>query len=157
MTYPPPPETGFPTPAPQPASNNNKRVLIIGGVVIAAIVIAIIAVFTLRDTEPKTFNLEGNVGIIDGASELSDNRCAGKGGYKDLSEGASVTIGDEAGKTVATGSITGSEYIDGACMLTFSIPVPADLDFYQVEVSHRGVVTYSNEDARSGPFMSIGG
>lgn len=157
MTYPPTPEASFPAPAPQPTPNNNKRVLIIGGVILAVVAIAIVAVFALRDTKPKTFNLEGNVGIVDGASRLSDNRCAGKGGYKDLSEGASVTIGDEAGKTVATGSITGSEYMDGACMLTFSIPVPGDLDFYQVEVSHRGVVTYSNEEARSGPFMSIGG
>ncbi|MCD2105291.1 MULTISPECIES: hypothetical protein [Rhodococcus] len=157
MTYPSAPDSGLPVPAPQPVSNSNKRVFIIGAAVIAVIALALIAVFTLRDTSPKTFEMKGSVGIIDGVTKLSDNRCAGKGGYKDLSEGASVTIGDQSGKTVATGSIASSEYVSGACMLTFSIQVPAKLDFYQVEVSHRGVVTYSNEEARSGPFMSIGG
>ncbi|OZF40834.1 hypothetical protein CH296_00290 [Rhodococcus sp. 14-2496-1d] len=95
--------------------------------------------------------------MVDGARSTVSGGCEGKGGYDDLAEGASVTVSDASGTTVATGNINDSTYIDGACLLSFAFDVPAGSDFYKVEVSHRGEVTYPADQARSGVFMTIGG
>jgi len=45
------------------------------------------------------------------------------------------------------------------CAFTFSVPdVPAGESFYQVEVTHRGKINVSAEDARNGSTaLSLGG
>lgn len=88
--------------------------------------------------------------------------CAGDGGYDDLKQGARVVVTDNAGATVAIGSIDKTEPVveldddaDGgyratSCVLKFTVPeVPAGRGFYGVEVTHRGRVQFSERDLLS--------
>jgi hypothetical protein len=83
--------------------------------------------------------------------------CAGNGGYSDIGPGAAVTISDESGKLLAKGSIEGSYAQAGSCVLTFKVfDVPAGAKFYKLEVSHRGEMSYTEAEARSGIQVSLG-
>ena len=79
-------------------------------------------------------------------------------GYSDVNEGASVTIYDAAGAVVGTSRLgpglttlhidAGGDAYKAQCTFPFSAEVPAS-DFFQVEVSHRGKVTVTAEEANS--------
>lgn len=72
--------------------------------------------------------------------------CDGVGGFSDIRVDAPVTIKDEAGKILATTKLaSGHAATTQICDFTFSANVE-DAKFYQVEVSHRGAVTYSKDD-----------
>jgi hypothetical protein len=67
-------------------------------------------------------------------------------GYEDLSAGSPVTVKDGQGKVLAATFLpTGSDGGSSICHFEMTVKVP-DADFYQVEVSHRGVLTYSIQD-----------
>jgi hypothetical protein len=67
-------------------------------------------------------------------------------GYEDLSAGSPVTVKDGQGKVLAATFLpTGSDGGSSICHFEMTVKVP-DADFYQVEVSHRGVLTYSMQD-----------
>jgi hypothetical protein len=75
--------------------------------------------------------------------------CAGKGGYDDIRNGLDVTIKNESGTILATGSLTSRtpSEITRTCTFTFTVPgVPDDATFYVVEVGKRGELTYSHAD-----------
>jgi hypothetical protein len=63
-------------------------------------------------------------------------------GYNDITAGAPVVVKDESGKILATGSL-GSET---SCRFPLTVDGIPDAKFYQVEVSHRGALTYSPSD-----------
>jgi len=76
--------------------------------------------------------------------------CTGIGGYDDIHAGTSVVVRDDASKIVATGSLAAGKVVDrlslvGTCGFDFEVDVP-DSAFCQVEVSHRGNVTFSKGD-----------
>lgn len=77
--------------------------------------------------------------------------CRGKGGYSDIGEGAAVTVYDASGKIVSAGKITGSTYHAGECKFQWSAAsIPAGAGPYQFEISHRGKMTITEQDARAG-------
>lgn len=90
--------------------------------------------------------------------------CWGYQGYEDIRQGASVTVTDSAGKVVALGALKPGKPVvisDRAtnCLLRFEISnVPAGLEFYGIEVAHRGVVRFSEKDLVSsmGVTLSLG-
>jgi hypothetical protein len=106
----------------------------------------------LRDTDPLT----------EGISRTSGS-CSGTGGYSDITEGTSVIVRDADGKTVAAGElgtgIIGGDPSNGnlvACTFMFMIRgIPDGSKFYSFEVSHRGQVTMSHDQA-IWPRMTIG-
>ncbi|MET9603575.1 hypothetical protein ABZZ17_00770 [Streptomyces sp. NPDC006512] len=103
----------------------------------------------------KTFTLTGKMALSDsdGFLSLSGGGCAGKGGYKDIRAGASVTVYDDAGKVVATGSLGAGAREGLTCDFPVTVTgVPTGARFYQVEVSHRGKVTVPKEEAMAGGF-----
>lgn len=145
--------------------------VLIGGGVAAGIVIAgrgsggsgAPAVST---TAPAAGTIRGVITLHAGqfAWDRQAASCWGKGGYDDLTKGASVTVTDAAGKTIALGSVV-SEYTSfstdefaSSCTLNFQVEnVPRGGQFYGVEVSHRGVVHESEADAFSGQIqLTIG-
>ena len=76
-------------------------------------------------------------------SATADNGCVGTGGYDDISAGASVTVRDGNGKTLATSELGSGDALSGVgCTYEFTVDVP-DADFYRVEVSHRGELEFS--------------
>ncbi|MFJ1804316.1 hypothetical protein [Streptomyces sp. NPDC088180] len=99
---------------------------------------------------PAVFTLTGAFALTEGATRNGDG-CIGTGGYDDIAEGTSVTVYDGTGKVAATGNLGKSKYAAGACAFGVSIPdVPKGEKFYQVEVSHRGKIQLSAEEAEAG-------
>lgn len=112
--------------------------------------------FILRD---RTFTMTGLLSLSssDARSTGSPDGCAGDGGYDDIRGGALVTVQDSSGKIVGTGALD-SGYDSGIiCVFSFRVAdVPDDSDFYSVEVSHRGGLTYTNAEAREMLSFSLG-
>lgn len=104
-------------------------------------------------TVPTSHTITGTMTLIDSSGWTSGEECYGTGGYDDIGEGSSVTIRDGRDAIIATGSLgggTGGEaYLDDStvsCNLSFSVADVPDVDFYQIEVSHRGALSYSKAD-----------
>ncbi|MBN9607841.1 MAG: hypothetical protein J0I11_00805 [Actinobacteria bacterium] len=107
---------------------------------------------TAQPSAASTFDLSGDLQLW-GAQHFADDgsSCRGKGGYSDIGQGVAVTVYDASGKIVSAGSVTGSTYDAGACKFQWSASgVPSGAGPYQVEVSHRGRMTVTEQDARSG-------
>lgn len=71
-------------------------------------------------------------------------------GYDDIREGASVTVANEKGTTIATGSLGSGRVSEWPlrCIFSFSVEVPK-AKFYKFEVSHRGQVQKSFEELKA--------
>ena len=65
-----------------------------------------------------------------------------------------VTIRNESGSTIATGSL-GAGRGDGGCNYAFAINGVPDAKFYRVEVSHGGEVEYSLAEMESNEWIVI--
>lgn len=132
---------------------------IIGGVTILAVVgIAVLARATGSDSGPGTFTLNGSLTLTDSSIEQVASGCAGTGGYSDIAEGASATVFDQGGTVIAKGHVHKSEMVNSiTCRLSFAVEgVPEGHPFYQVEVSHRGKVTFDPDEAKRGVRLSLG-
>jgi hypothetical protein len=111
------------------------------------------AAVDILHSDPDTFTLDGSFELTDGAIDDGIGGCEGTGGYDDIAEGTSVTVYDAAGAVIATGSLGSSTYELSTCTFDVSVPdVPKGEDFYKVEVSHRGTVQLSAEEAEAGQF-----
>jgi hypothetical protein len=113
---------------------------------------------TGSDSTANTFTLVGTFSLY-GTSSTSGGSCHGTGGYGDIADGASVTVYDAAGKVDAVGAITKPQQA-GVLGCTFSVMVPnvpSGERFYQIEVTHRGKVTVTADDAKAGRVaLSLG-
>ncbi|MEU8684225.1 hypothetical protein [Streptomyces sp. NPDC048611] len=84
-------------------------------------------------------------------------QCTGYKGYDDISEGAAVTVYDTSGKLIAKGALGAgkSDDVSGVCEFDATVPdVPKGEKFYQVEVSHRGKISATAEEAEEGEFAA---
>jgi hypothetical protein len=158
----------YPYPEPQgtnpPTPKKRFRLGAVGGFVAALVLVAAgIAVYfgvtaVLKD-EPFTINgtLSLRTSSITTSGLPGGFACAGKGGYNDVGPGSAVTVSNESGTVLAKGSFDGSFGESNWCVFTFSIKdVPAGAKFYTVQVSQRGEMTYSEEEARGRVDISLG-
>ncbi|WP_055713143.1 hypothetical protein [Streptomyces torulosus] len=105
------------------------------------------------ETEPNTFTLTGTFELTEGAVGDGLGGCEGSGGYDDITEGTAVTVYDAAGTVVATGRLGDSTLSSGTCAFEVVVEdVPRGEDFYKVEISHRGTVQLSGDEAEAGQF-----
>lgn len=134
-----------------------RTMLVGGGVLVLLTGVIVTLVMTLGASSKVT--LRGHMEIV-GSENISTygGECSGSDGYDDLSGGASITVTDPTGKVVATGSIgTGQPAGDGyLCDFPFEIPDVPSARFYGIEISHRGVVTFSKAQATKDAELSIG-
>jgi serine/threonine-protein kinase len=73
--------------------------------------------------------------------------CIGGGGYDDLQAGAQVRVKDASGTVIGTGSLKGGSSIGGRkCVFLFEVENLPQSDFYSIEVTHRGGISYSYEE-----------
>ena len=108
----------------------------------------------VRRTITGTFDLVTMSGvIIPGGAPDGGIGCAGSGGYSDVQEGMGITVKDESGKILATGTLgkgalgPGFSETNPICRFLFTITnVPDTATFYSVEAGRRGATTYSHED-----------
>jgi hypothetical protein len=109
---------------------------------------------------PGTFTLKGSFALTDSVyTDPDDNSCRGSAdsGYDDIAEGTSVTVYGADGDVIATGSLGESESDEdgGICTFKIAVPdVPKGQKFYKVEVSHRGTVQLSGEQAENGELAA---
>ncbi|KUL34795.1 hypothetical protein ADL12_20490 [Streptomyces regalis] len=107
---------------------------------------------------PDTFTLQGNFALTeDITSDGEDDDCKGRydSGYDDIAEGTSVTVYGASGDVVATGELGDSTYDSYICTFDIAVPdVPKGEKFYKVEVSHRGTVQLSAEQAENGELVA---
>lgn len=153
-----PPPAQAPAQAP-PRDSRFRRGLLAGVVVGACLVGAAWGITALLSsvTGPGAFTLQGSMELNDyGGVRTTGSSCAGKGGYSDIRTGASVTVYDSANAVVASGRLVSSTPISRGCRFDIEVPdVPAGEEFYQVEVSHRGKVTVSAQDAEEGTVALV--
>jgi hypothetical protein len=95
--------------------------------------------------------LQGSIDVIESLPLKDANStgaaCTGLGGYSDINAGTSVVVRDQSGKVLATGSLDAGKIVSlETCEFAFSVQSVPDADFYQVEVSRRGNMTYSKSD-----------
>ena len=152
------PPTDWPTPphAPPPPTKRRPGPLaagLVGAAVGAALVGGIWAITAAAGSGgPGTFTLEGSFTLTEDAIEY-DGGCLGTGGYDDIREGTGVTVYGAGGDVIATGELGDSTYADSACEFNIAVPdVPKGEKFYKVEVSHRGTLQLSAEEAENGGF-----
>lgn len=89
-----------------------------------------------------------------------DGSCQGNGGYSDIGPGTAVNVYDSSGAIVAVGELgAGRGSYSAGCAFSFSVPdVPTGERFYQVEVSHRGKMNLTEDEAQAGSAaFSLGG
>ncbi|MGW7285594.1 hypothetical protein ACWGH4_08870 [Streptomyces sp. NPDC054847] len=152
----------MPTAAPAVGNPDRARTLrhVLGGAAAgAALVGAIWAITANVPAGADAFTLEGTFTLTDGVGSVGDN-CRGTGGYDDIGSGTSVTVYDAAGTTIATGSLGSSEYemvaeggILETCTFQVSVPdVPKGSRFYSVEISHRGRIQLTADEAQNAGF-----
>ena len=105
------------------------------------------------------FTLTGRFALRGGAESDGAGRCQGEDGYTDIHSGAAVTVYDAGGEVIAVGALSDPKASDPelivSCEFTVTVPnVPRGERFYAVEVTHRGRVTVSAEQAEAGGFWA---
>ncbi|WP_137725069.1 hypothetical protein [Prescottella subtropica] len=109
---------------------------------------------------PKMFEITGTFDITGSTTTLglpTGFACAGAKGYDDLSPAAAVTVSDESKTLLSKGRMTGSTRSGRTCTFDFTITdVPRGHKFYEVEIAHRGGLSYTESEAEQGLSLSIG-
>lgn len=173
MTYPQEPQTQpFPQPstpnpvdppALQPTRKRRSIVLVAAGVV-CGVAIGAGAVFGYQayaDQSTKksdTITMMGQITLTKYSGwDATNDGCSGKGGYSDIGRGTGVTIKAGSGEVVGVGRLARGVVITGGCQFTWIVAdIPGDEQFYTVEISHRGAMTYSRAGVEGVLKTSLG-
>ncbi|MBV9831075.1 MAG: DUF2510 domain-containing protein [Marmoricola sp.] len=139
-------------PPPPPPSNRGKWIALGAIALVLLIAAGILVAGLVKNTAASsdTFDVKGTLTLNDASGFTDDGagNCQGKDGYSDISTGAQVSIKDSAGKVVAVGSLGESITADGSCSFDFRVDnVPGGNKIYAVEVTHRGDVNFSRDEA----------
>jgi hypothetical protein len=130
-----------------------RLITVAASLIAASIVFSVTGGGTIGSGSPFTFNGTLTLQSYDGYSTGTNGNCYGSGGYDDINESAGVTVSNTKGEVVAVGRLgpgTFSSLYSG-CSFAFSVTdVPDGDSFYQIEVSHRGKINTSAEDAKNG-------
>lgn len=101
-------------------------------------------------------------GNLDVATRKEGSACTGSvGGYDDVRSGVQVTVTDEKGTVIGASALGGGKFTHPTknklgCVFGFSVAnVPLGRTFYGVAVSHRGVVQFPPDTAKT-PEMTLG-
>ena len=149
------PFTGKPIDASK--SRSSRKPFIIAGAVVLIVILAVglWAIFrsgsdavlgTQTNTLTITLDLynpaDPSIGRYGKGCDVSDT------GYDDISAGAPVTVKDKAGTVLASSFLDSGTSAGSDCTFSLAVEVP-DSAFYQIEVGHRGAVTFSKSDLQS--------
>ena len=155
---PPPDSTQSPVVATADPRRRFGRGVLVGFA--AAVVVAAVGWFGVSHHAASTpFTLSGTLMLNGGPASVvsGTTNCHGTGGYSDIGAGAAVTVSDESGTLLAKGSLDVGHAQAGGCALQFEVgEVPGGKKFYQVEVSHRGAVSFTEAEAKAGVRLHLG-
>lgn len=71
---------------------------------------------------PATFTLTGTFQLTGSNSLPVDKGCAGKGGYTDIADGTAVTVYNETGAVIGSGTISESKFLGDSTIAGMSGP-----------------------------------
>jgi len=121
-----------------------------------AIIISVVIALGVACGGGELRTISGSIILYDdgpfGAGWETDKACYGTGGYDDVNEGAQVVVKDSGGQVIGAGGLgpglavgepTSSRRFTDFCVFLFEVAALPDSEFYSVEVSHRGELTYS--------------
>lgn len=121
---------------------------------IAGGIVAVTAGVALVVVQPAgSFTTRGSV--------VLDHGCATYGTtFGDIRAGTQITVKSD-GRTVALGRLREGDQHDNGSLSLCQFPlviddVPGGHDYYQVEVAHRGAVTFTEADLRGGLRVTVG-
>lgn len=133
----------------------NKRIRVIGSLVVVLTVGLV--VYLLLD---RGFTATGTLTLssADGGGISAGASCSGTAGFDDIREGTQVVIRDETGTTVGVGRLENARSLGSTtCVFSFTVTgVEGGADFYDVEVSRRGGITFSQEELEQGVSLTLG-
>ena len=147
---PAPPVGSVPVIQPVDPNRTAKIVAAIVGTVVllAAVIVAIVV--GQQQAGPGKFDVHGEMVLDSEGAYGLGGVCTGVGGYEDMGSTAQVSIYDNAGTMLANSNLNMGEPDQfGNCVFSFlvkDVPV-ADTDLYSVEVSHRGKITFTKDEA----------
>lgn len=109
------------------------------------------------------YSLKGTITLIDSDIE-GVNYCYGTGGYSDIKGGMAVTVMNEKGEILATGSVENGkrppgQFSEVSCVLEFQLEEIPKSNFYSIEIGRRGKLNYSFEEIQKNNWeleLSIG-
>jgi hypothetical protein len=95
--------------------------------------------------------IEGSITLVDldGYGDDFAGGCEGTGGYSDISAGAAVTVRDGEGSMLATSDLDSGEDDGFGCTFPFTVQDVPNAHFYEIEVSHRGSLSYSKDEMQA--------
>jgi len=106
-------------------------------------------------TSPSQPNITGTLTLSDSDFLFLKNGdpCSGSGGYSDIHGGAQVVVKDESDELIATGSLSAGHVSSGQCDFPIAVRNVPDANFYTIQVSHRGGISYSREELKAKGWM----
>jgi hypothetical protein len=141
----------------------SRKGVFLGGIAAGVAALGLVLGVVTAASAASTMDVTGTFRLTDDGyygygGFTSGTTCSGAGGYSDIHAGTGVTIANASGAVIATGALsTGRASSSTTCDFAFTVPdVPAGEDFYQVTVSHRGTLTSTADDLRSGLGLSLG-
>jgi len=92
-----------------------------------------------------TRTIHGTLELVGRAAAAVEDVCYGYEGYDDIKTGTQVTVADQGGTLIGTGSLGRGVLNEDRtrCTFPFIIHGLPDATFYAIEVSRRGELTYS--------------
>lgn len=105
-------------------------------------------------TSSAAIAVHGTLTVPDSGFSSGGTTCSSADGYQDISAGVAVTIGDQAGKTLAVTSLTPGHRANSSCQFDFAAQVPTATT-YTVTISHRGTQTFASADIAGGFNMTL--
>lgn len=137
---------------------------VLGGVLASVLVVGLVAGGS-PVVAPATFDVGGTLSLPARSSQIGSftgsstegAACEGAGGYSDISAGRAVTVYDPEGTLVGAGVLSRGTVSYPSCTFAFTVTgVPAGSTLYEVEISHRGRIPFTQDEAAAGLSLSLG-
>ena len=133
----------------------SRRVLLVG------VLAVLITLGTITSSWANT-TMTGQMTVVTSTSTLSSSytsygssggSCVTYRGFSDIAEGVSVTVRDSSGAIAGVGRLEAGRSSSYGCTFPFTVADLPRSEFYTVEISHRGEVTFTADDVKAGDVM----
>ncbi|AOW92987.1 hypothetical protein BFN03_10830 [Rhodococcus sp. WMMA185] len=163
-------QPAYPPAAPEPTSPDlaaklkslkPEKVLpwLVGGLFVFIVAAALVA--EAVNSPSDTFTMEGSLTLYDSTTRSygygEEFDCEGDGGYSDIYPGRDILVYGVDESLIAKGEFVSSDKTGSTCSMHFAVEdVPRGEQFYQLEISDRGRMTYSEDEAQESIGLSLG-
>lgn len=145
------------TPPAQPRRRARLAAIVTGAVILLAAAGGTGA-YLLTPDKPTTVTIIGTMTLLPAAFNPAypGTPCTGGVGYDDIAQGTDVVVRDAAGKVIGTGQLGAGSVRGTYCVFWFTVSEVPQETFYGVEISHRGVMTYTADQVKRPLEVALG-